>query len=200
MLILALDTSGETCSVAVVDGETLRAAYDFRHERRLTERLPAIVQFVLRDAGITLSRCEAFAVGVGPGSFTGVRVAVTFAKLWAEVEGTPLVGVSSLDAMAASLVDVDRAAVAPSRRDEVILAEYRAGSLTPEDLPALRPSSALPSGVPILGEVSGAATRIAFPRATDIGWLARTRLDRGESDSPERIAPLYVAPTPVGAS
>ncbi|MBC8141462.1 MAG: tRNA (adenosine(37)-N6)-threonylcarbamoyltransferase complex dimerization subunit type 1 TsaB, partial [Armatimonadetes bacterium] len=65
MLILAIDTSGETCSVAVSDGDTCRAEYVFRHERRLIERLPGAVQFVLSDAGLTISDIEAFAVGLG---------------------------------------------------------------------------------------------------------------------------------------
>ena len=101
MIILALDTSGEVCSVAVAQDERLLGEYNFVHHRHLTERLPSIVTNLLADTGQTLTSIDAFAVGIGPGSFTGVRVGVTVAKIWATVYQKPLIAVPSLDVLAA---------------------------------------------------------------------------------------------------
>ena len=134
MLILALDTSADCCSVALSDGSQELSTFRFRHERLLGERLPEIVRFLLRDRGRTLQDVEAFAVGLGPGSFTGVRVGVTLAKTWAHALNRPLVGISSLDALTAGvppLPGVGIAAVAPTRRTEVIAAYYRSGTIIP---------------------------------------------------------------------
>ena len=100
MLILAVDTAGEVCSVALSEGKTVRGVYRFRHNRHLVERIPAVVEFVLGDFGATLADVEAFVAGLGPGSFTGVRVGVTMAKMWAFARNKPVVGISSLDALA----------------------------------------------------------------------------------------------------
>lgn len=215
MLILALDTSGDTCSAAVTDDHLLRAAFHFAHRRRLTERLPGIIDFVLREADTALSEVDAFAVGRGPGSFTGVRVGVTMAKVWAEVLGKPLAGVSSLDALRAALPDAAAAvALAPSRRGEVIAAFYPAGggaSIGPELVPTedvlARARLLLGEGSPLvltgeaaafLPEPAGAERRADFPRAEQVAVLARARLLAGDSDDPATLAPLYIAPTPVG--
>ncbi len=124
MLILALDTSGDVCSVAVTRENKLLSEYNFAHNRKLTERIPGIVEFVLQDAGVTLTDIELFAVGIGPGSFTGVRVGVTMAKTWAEVFQKPLIGISSLEAMAADTGRTEEsegmAVVVLSRKGEVI--------------------------------------------------------------------------------
>jgi tRNA threonylcarbamoyladenosine biosynthesis protein TsaB len=142
MKILALDTSGEVCSLAVTEAtaenSTPLAEYNFAHQRHLTERLPIILNNLLTDVGYALDDIELFAVGVGPGSFTGVRVGVTFAKLWAEVYQKPLVAISSLDILAWQYnkytskesnknSNAGVAAITLARRGELIVAFYTPG-------------------------------------------------------------------------
>jgi tRNA threonylcarbamoyladenosine biosynthesis protein TsaB len=224
MLILALDTSGDICSVAVSDDSRERASYHFRHERRLSERLSAIVSFVLRDAGASLRDVETFAVGLGPGSFTGVRVGVTMAKTFAFALNRPVVGISSLDALAEPLARLGAvapavAAIAPTRRGEVVAAFYRAGAVQPIAAPAVTPNADVAAhgrllvgaGVPLLliGEATGpvvadtpagifAAVCTCAPSAAAVMRLAAQRLSRGEADDPDSLVPLYVTPSPVG--
>lgn len=225
MLILSLDTSADICSVALFDSERELVTYRFRHERRLSERLPSVVEFLLLDANTTLANVEAFAVGLGPGSFTGVRVGVTLAKTWAQVLERPLIGVSSLDALAMALPPVTGgivAAVAPTRRDEVVAAFYRVGDPMPATAPAVVRSAeieaAARAAIPdrngplfLVGEVAEAVAgavkqsetvgeivvRTAVPDAADVARLAARRLVRGESDDPLGLTPLYVTPPPV---
>ena len=227
MLILALDTSGDVCSLCLAEGERPRLVFHCQHELRLSERLPSIIDFSLRDARLRLADVEAFAVGLGPGSFTGVRVGVTMARTFAQVLGRPLIGVSSLDALAQPyyhLPNTGIIAIAPSRRSEVIAAYYHSGGgvggggsveplADPEVVPTLevvsRAAGLLPGGgTPLLllcGEAralppeSGDAVPCpASVSAASIALLAASRLARGESDDPLTLAPLYVAPSPVG--
>lgn len=224
MLTLALDTSGDICSVALFDGDQERITYAFRHKRHLSERLPAIIEFVLSDAQTTLQEVEAFAVGLGPGSFTGVRIGVTMAKGFAWALGKPLVGVSSLDAVALTfrgLPETVIAAVTPTRRTEVVAAFYSGDGAAPLAEPGVVPNDDVvavarayfPSHrILICGEAAElvlAATpegflgpeveaRYAYPSATAIARLASLRLSRGDSDNTETLVPLYVTPTPVG--
>lgn len=145
MLILALDTSGDTCSACLSEGPRPRAVVQFRHERRLSERLPGVIDFLLRDGRVALRDVDVFAVGLGPGSFTGVRVAVTTAKVWAQVLSRPVVGVGSLDALVAPFRCVYPArlvAVAPARRDAVVAACYHGG--TDPASPPLEPPAVVP--------------------------------------------------------
>lgn len=132
MLILALDTSGDVCSVALSEDGVLKGEIAFRHERRLGERLPRALQFLLADANRTLSAVDLLAVGRGPGSFTGVRVGVTLAKTLAQTLNKPLVGVSSLRAIVFPLLraagpDALLVAVTPARRGVVVAAAYGGG-------------------------------------------------------------------------
>ncbi len=223
MLILALDTSGDVCSLCLSEGARARGVSHFRHERRLSERLPRLVEFVLRDAGVALRDVEAFAVGRGPGSFTGVRVAVTTAKTLAHALRRPLVGVSSLDALAEPFGFLKGAGIvtlAPARRGEVVAGWDRGGEgegVAPAGDPALVPvGEVLPRASHLLGDVScllvcgeavsaypqlesaTVSARPTFVSAASVASLAALRLQRGESDDPFTLTPLYVAPSPVG--
>lgn len=213
--MLALDTSGDTCSVAVVEGQELLTEINFRHNRQLTERLPGIVEFALSQAGTTLEELDAFAVGLGPGSFTGVRVGVTMVKTWGEVLGKRVIGVSSLDALARTVsgAGVAVVAVVPSRKDEVIAAFYKPDRPNPIAEPEVMPTSeVIAKAVDALGEprllVLGecahwispsplAVIRAASPRAFQVARLGQARLRVHGPDDPATLAPLYIAPPPI---
>jgi tRNA threonylcarbamoyladenosine biosynthesis protein TsaB len=223
MLILALDTSGDICSLALTDDARELTSIQFRHERRLSERLSPLIEFTLRDYGITIRDITALAVGLGPGSFTGVRVGVTMAKTLAFALELPLVGVSSLDALVEPLRAVGPftlpiAAVTSTRRTESVVAFYDAGKGTPIAPPSVLLSAEVRSRaaeifgrVPllILGENAatvyeatedkdGVRALVAAPTALSVARLALHRLSQGETDDVDTLIPLYVTPTPVG--
>ena len=130
-LLLALETSGDTCGFALLCGERLIAEHTFRHEMRLSERLIEFTDRLLRDANTELAAIDAFAVGIGPGSFTGVRIGVMTAKTWASVLGKPLFGVNSLEALAseyAGLTDTLVIPLLPCRAGIVYAASYKIGT------------------------------------------------------------------------
>ena len=222
MRFLALETAGDTCSVAVADDTTLLSAYHFRHERQLTERLPGIVQFVLSDRALTFDDLEGYAVGLGPGSFTGIRVGVTLIKTIAHITGRPVVGVSALDTLAFAQHPAPWeaiAAVAPTRHTESVVALYGRGTHTPAVGPVVMLNSeiaaALAAFAPhaglclVVGEVAG-KIRDAAPPPANITFLtqsvgasalvalAAARFGVGDTDDVDSLVPLYVTPTPVG--
>src|SRR5258706_13247436 len=98
--LLAMETSVDVCSVAVLRDGQFIAEHTFRHGMHLSERLMAHLDTVLGDADTTLEQIEAFAVGIGPGSFTGTRIGVMTLKTLALVQKKPMVGISGLDALA----------------------------------------------------------------------------------------------------
>ena len=101
----------------------------------LSERLIEIVDRLLRDAGTEIAAVGAFAVGVGPGSFTGTRIGVMTAKTLASVLQKPLFGVSSLEAMAAEYAGLRNTVVVPllpCRVGVVYAAAYTVGGVVPQ--------------------------------------------------------------------
>ncbi len=105
MALLAFDTCFGAVSVAVryraASGEWLiREAYEARQTGH-AERLMPMIAEVMAGAGLPFSAIERFAVTVGPGSFTGVRVGVSAARAFVLAAVRPAIGISSLDVMAA---------------------------------------------------------------------------------------------------
>ncbi len=105
-VVLGIDTSGTSCSVALVCGPALaphvyarRAVVGNAHSKYVL----AMVRDVLADASLSLSRCDAIAYAAGPGSFTGLRVACAVAQGLAFGAGRPVVPVGTLDAIGQSV-------------------------------------------------------------------------------------------------
>lgn len=209
--VLAIETSGDVCGVALLRGGLLLVEHTFRHEMHLSERLMQVVDFVLKQAGLTLPDIEGFAVGVGPGSFTGTRIGVMTAKTWAALFGKPVVGIDSLMALAASysgLLDTVVVPLLPCRKDVVYTCPFVVNgpfpdpaadpaALTLDELTALLVAQdtrrVLLCGPARERYGDDLAARLQsrevlvyqgsglFPRASDVGHLALLRL---ESDLP----------------
>jgi tRNA threonylcarbamoyladenosine biosynthesis protein TsaB len=101
-LLLAFDTSTAALAVALLRGERTEAASRTFSERNHSVRIVPEIRDLLRSAGVGPARIGAIAVGQGPGSYTGVRIAVSVAKTLAWTWDKPLIGVSSLEALALS--------------------------------------------------------------------------------------------------
>jgi tRNA threonylcarbamoyladenosine biosynthesis protein TsaB len=112
-ILLAMETSGDVCSVAVLRNGLFTAEHTFRHGMHLSERLMTHLEQVLQDADTTLEQVGAFAVGIGPGSFTGTRIGVMTMKTLASVQEKPLVGICGLDAMASVYTGLQAVIVTP---------------------------------------------------------------------------------------
>ncbi|MGB7436626.1 MAG: tRNA (adenosine(37)-N6)-threonylcarbamoyltransferase complex dimerization subunit type 1 TsaB [Candidatus Acidiferrum sp.] len=102
MITLALDTSEARGSVALLLNCSRISIRDHADGSDYSGWLLPAVNEVLREAGTKLEQLDLLAVSTGPGSFTGLRVGLTTVKAWSQVYGTPIVGVSRLEAIARS--------------------------------------------------------------------------------------------------
>lgn len=107
MLVLAIDTALEFCAAAVLDTETEQflARESQAMKRGHAEALMPLIARVMADAALPFAGLDRIAVTTGPGSFTGLRVGISAARGLALAAGKPVVGVSTLAAYAAPLVD-----------------------------------------------------------------------------------------------
>jgi tRNA threonylcarbamoyladenosine biosynthesis protein TsaB len=187
--------------------------------QRHTQLLLPMVDELLADAGLTIGQLDGFAFGHGPGSFTGLRIALAVVQGLALGADRPVVGVSTLAAMALPVLTKDgRAGVAvamDARMGEIYWGLYRAGadSLTvtamaddslclPEGVGRLPAGDwqALGSGWRSQGDRLEAATGLvardadveARPHAADISRLALPELRAGRGVDPASAAPVYL--------
>ena len=139
MIVLAIDTCLGACSVAVVfDGRTVAAASE-PMTRGHQERLAPMAREVMGRADLDFTALDRIAVTVGPGSFTGLRVGLAFAKGLALALGKPCIGVGTLEALADTVAEPGPLAVViDSGRGQVYLQTFKAGqALTPPQVLSL---------------------------------------------------------------
>lgn len=218
-MILCCDT-GTDFAVFALAGENgeLLAELTLHHGRDLSRRFFGALDSLLVSGGISLEQVDAFAAGVGPGSFTGVRVAVATLKTLAQVAGKPLVGIGTLDIYAGALAGSvpDNAcivAVLPSRKGEVYAAAYDSAGrpLQPpmvaahEQFKQLLSSLGEKHQVALCGAVSALpgplpvsiGMEISSPLAAPFARLANRALRANPHADPAGVAPLYVAPPAI---
>ncbi|HSC09260.1 MAG TPA: tRNA (adenosine(37)-N6)-threonylcarbamoyltransferase complex dimerization subunit type 1 TsaB [Steroidobacteraceae bacterium] len=217
--ILALDTATEACSVALLLGDTILARYE-EPKRGHAELILPMVDAVLAEAGIELRALDCFAVGRGPGAFTGVRIAVSVAQGLAFGVERPIVPVSDLAALAQRAVQTHGAkrvlACLDARLGEVYWAAFETdaeglvAAITDERV-GPPGSVAVPAGQDWFGvgtgwaAHSGLATQLSqmgvamagidnalLPRAHEIARLAARDFRKGLAVSPEQALPVYV--------
>lgn len=212
MRVLAVETSTLAGGVALLDGDHLIAEYLLDVRVTHSERLMAVVDRVLVDAGLTLDDIDGLAVAVGPGSFTGLRIGLGTVKGLAFARSVPIAAVPTLDAMAATVpyASLPVCPVVEARRDEVYACRYRWDgremrrewdylAMRPVELaerfdePVLLVGDAATSIVSPYARVAPVARRTPSPAC--VGQLGLERLARGETVSAADLAPFYLRPS-----
>ena len=130
VLILSLDTSSPSGSVAILRDDLTLGVISTRAEENYSSRMFRHLEFLLGDLSLKLHDFDVFAVSAGPGSFTGLRVGLTAAKGWAEVYRKPVLGVSALAAVAFQ-ARRDSTVLVPAldaRRGQIYFGVYRTGA------------------------------------------------------------------------
>ena len=220
MKLFAFDTAMGACSVSCFVGGEERATHFEKMPRGHAEMLMDHLANVEAASGMTVSEADAFAVTVGPGTFTGVRVGLAAAKAFALALKKPLLGVSSLKALAAQIPDdlnqqEDTIAVAIDARRGQIYFQLFNPQLDPvSEAGALDPTAAsealtdrcrrghrtrvIGSGAQILAARTSLNANLAVfdqeDRQPSAREVARIAAQTPLNDWPSHIAPLYLRP------
>ena len=221
MTLLAIDTSTAWGSLALYDGESVLAEETWHLQRGHDAALFAAADRLLALAGVGAASIDVVAVATGPGSFTGVRIAIAAAQGIARGSGASAVAVPTLDVIAHpwSTSGLRVCAVLPAGRGELCAALYRsrAGRWarvsetlvgTAADLARSVRAGALFAGEidadarATLGRELGSRARFTTLASTprraghlaEIGW---ERFQAGEATGPEALQPLYLRPPAI---
>lgn len=135
MKVLSIDTSNYALGVALVDGEQVKGEYITNIKKNHSVRVMPAIETLMNDCDMKPKDLDKIVVAKGPGSYTGVRIGVTIAKTLAWTLQIPIVGVSSLEASAASAGRYFEGAISPlfdARRGQIYtgLYQYRSGRIT----------------------------------------------------------------------
>jgi tRNA threonylcarbamoyladenosine biosynthesis protein TsaB len=216
MKILAVDTATQSCSVAVVDKESLLAEVSIVSAQTHSKHLIKLIREVNLLAGLSISDLNGFAVTRGPGSFTGLRIGISTVKGLAAASDKPVVGVSSLEALAGQCF-ASSYLICPlidARKGEVYYSSYRLknGQLLQMDKEQVNPPSDILKGINepsvFIGNGSllyrkdikremGDFAHFApasqnIIRAATIAHLSRKRFENGETDDATSLVPHYI--------
>jgi tRNA threonylcarbamoyladenosine biosynthesis protein TsaB len=217
MIVVAIETSTPQTSVAIGSDRQIVGSVSVAGQARQEAVTPALEQ-LLEWTGVRLSQVGGIAVGIGPGLFTGLRVGVETAKTLAQVLAVPIVGITSLDALAFAVRHTHKliVAVIDGRRGEVFYAIYRAlpgGVVRGHDYTVATPDhlcaelQTIPGEMLAVGDgailyrnhleelgsrVEIASTIRAHPEAAALAELAVPRFLREEHDRLHEVTPLYV--------
>jgi tRNA threonylcarbamoyladenosine biosynthesis protein TsaB len=208
MRFAAIETSTEWCSVAVwADGEI--AALERRAGNRHSELALPMLQTLIENQGLDFCQLDALAFGAGPGSFTGLRIACALAQGLALARELPVIGISTLEALAQESGAARVIACIDARMHEVYYAalEKRAGAWR-EVIPAhcVPPQSAPPppgagwvgcgSGFEVYREEMKGKVEVSrpeiHPTAVAVAQLAAPRLAAGQGVDAAQAAPVYL--------
>ncbi|MBZ0166910.1 MAG: tRNA (adenosine(37)-N6)-threonylcarbamoyltransferase complex dimerization subunit type 1 TsaB [Candidatus Omnitrophica bacterium] len=216
MNILAMDTSTSTLSLALVKKDRMVSYRNLAVNRRMADvMMPRIVKY-LDTNGLSLKKIDAYIVGLGPGSFTSLRVGVSTIKGLCFGLDVPVIGIPSLDALAMAVGETDKelCVITDARRGLLYSARYRWTGNGPERagdyqlLPWKEVRQAVTKPALFAGdavalhqeeivksfgkEAALTATKYQYPQARFLMPLGLRRLLGGETDEAAALEPLYL--------
>jgi tRNA threonylcarbamoyladenosine biosynthesis protein TsaB len=216
-MLLAIDTSTRIAGVALYDGVQVIAETVWVNHGNHTVHLAPVLNTTLERCGINLSSLQALAIALGPGSFTALRIGLALAKGLAYARGIPLIGVPTLDFLAAAqpLQDVPMAAILRSGRGRLAVGYYQvegdawcpSGDI--EVLTVIELSEKVKQPTLICGELTGEERRLlgrkrvnvilaspaqSFRRPSYLAELGWRRWEEGQMDEPAALSPMYFHP------
>ncbi len=136
MLILSIDTSTVSASVAVMDEEKLHGLYYTNYKLKHSEKLLPLIEGLLKEINMSLADMDAFALSAGPGSFTGLRIGSATVKGFAYALDKEIIPVSTLEALAFSQPN-HKGIICPildAQRDQVYCAQFKNNGNIPSRL------------------------------------------------------------------
>jgi tRNA threonylcarbamoyladenosine biosynthesis protein TsaB len=216
MIVLGINTSTPEGSVALMGDKSVISEYILNVQATHSERLLPSIDRLLKETGIVFSELSGIAVTVGPGSFTGLRIGLASAKGLAMASSLPLLGVSTLEAMARNLpfCCYPICPLLNARKGEVYwgLYQFEGEKLIQMEREAVAPPEAIADwirektvflgggAVDYARRIKGMLNERALfapvaagtVRASVVAEMGMERLQRGEKDDPAALVPRYV--------
>ncbi len=213
MRILAIDTATKAASAAIVASDGIIGEIGLNIGKTHSQKFLPAVEQLLSLCDMTLADMDGFAVTIGPGSFTGVRIGLATAKAWGYGLDKPIVGINTLDALAGNGDCKYVCPILDARRNEFYCALYEKGkriwdyqALSPvqlaENLQAVDDviefvGDAVPSYRAFFAETLG--EKAYFPNssrqvfmAASLGEIALQKLEQGDVSTAFTIQPFYL--------
>ena len=217
MKILGIDTSSKFLNIALSEDEDIIKEESHLLDRAQASRLIPIVKELLQKSKTPVKKIDAFIIGLGPGSFTGLRIGVSAVKGFGIAMGKPCIGVASIDAIACNAGEKDRdiVPIIDAKRGQVYAAIYRRKSgrvVRLSDYMVLpiakllkkikRGPVFLGDGVPLYRENILSADKKAifleeqywYPGAGNIIKLGSSRIKKAKKPGLDKLTPLYLYP------
>jgi len=214
-MLLAVDTSTRYLGVALYDGVSVLCELTWLSQNHHTVELGPAVAAALKQADVDSIALDAVAVALGPGSFTGLRIGLAFAKGLALSRRISILGIPTLDILAAAqpLSNVPLAAILEAGRKRLAVAWYQVGggcwnsTGELENLTVAEFVDKLQAPMTVCGELSKtlreqiaakhenillASPAHAIRRPSFLAELAWSRWQKGESDDPATLKPIYL--------
>jgi len=154
MRVLGIDTASRTNTIGLIDADRVVADFAWDARDSSLQQIIVNIDLVLKRGGLSLEDLDGLAVGIGPGSWTGVRVGVTVAKTLACTLGKPLCGISSLEALAhqSKTASALLCPLVDAGRETVYAAFYR-----------VREGAPIREGEYYVGSIAGLTDRVREP-------------------------------------
>ncbi len=212
MKLLSIDTSTKNFSLSISDQGKVLSQTNIKLDKILSDSIIPAIEQILKKTKLSLEKLDGFVVGLGPGSFTSLRVGLSTIKAFAFVHNKPVVGISSLDAIAMGLKEDGSVCVITDARREMVYAclyEKNKGQLTRSSDYLLTSVSDLLTkikgrpifvgdGVPLLKnedeKYSTAQEDFWYPQAKFFVPLALDRFKAKKTDNVSKMVPLYLYP------
>lgn len=193
MMLLALDTTSAVATAALFRDGALVAEREADAGKKHAETALPLIETILEENGVTIKQIDLFAVDIGPGSFTGVRIGVSLVNALAFASGKRVVPVDSLRTLALSVEATEKpvCAIIDARNGNAYAALYQAGRTLIEPCAVeTEPFIAtLPQDTVFVGDAH--VEEKTYPRARYAGLFALTH---PETAMPE-VEPLYLRPS-----
>ncbi|KAB3532065.1 tRNA (adenosine(37)-N6)-threonylcarbamoyltransferase complex dimerization subunit type 1 TsaB [Alkaliphilus serpentinus] len=219
MKLLALDTSSMVATVAIMEEDKLIAETVLNHKKTHSSQLMPLIKEALDNCGLTPADIDYFAASLGPGSFTGLRIGITTIKAMAQALNKPVVGVSTLDALAYNLPCSEGilCPIIDAQRDNLYTARYKwkkqeLNRISDYDIlhideliDVLNNQNEkiifLGDGINQFQQILEGSLKekalfphnaLSIPRASSIGGLALIQIKEGNVQKAEELLPIYM--------
>lgn len=214
MKILAIETATDICSIAFIEKGICSSIVEEKIPRQHAEKLPVFYNELEKKSGLKLSEIDAIAVSIGPGSFTGLRIGLSYSKGLAYSHSKPVIPVPTLQSLlfGSNISVEDTIVILSSHRNKYYLQQFRNldGIAVGEKIESVEMNNykdiekltsdtkILHYGSDILFENSEVNVMEVSPSAKWIGELAHQYYKEWIVNEPYKLVPEYISPFKLG--